>query len=60
MILTGRFTDWWAYLTAPVIGGVLAVTSYERFLRKGSAPSTSKPASDIPESGKQRNRGSGT
>lgn len=50
MILTGRFTGWWAYLTAPVIGGALAVTSYERFLRKGSAPSTSTPASDVPES----------
>jgi hypothetical protein len=36
---------------APVIGGALAVTSYERFLRKGNAPSTSTPASDVPESG---------
>lgn len=47
MILAGRFTDWWAYLTAPVIGGALAVTSYERFLRKGSAPHTGAPASDV-------------
>jgi MIP family channel proteins len=39
MILTGRFTGWWAYLTAPVIGGALAVAVYERFLRKGSTPS---------------------
>jgi MIP family channel proteins len=47
MVLTGRFTGWWAYLTAPVTGGALAVTSYDRFLRKGSAPSTSTPASDV-------------
>jgi glycerol uptake facilitator-like aquaporin len=51
MIITGRFTGWWAYLTAPVIGGALAVTCYERFLRKGSAPSTCTPANDVPESG---------
>ncbi len=50
MILTGRFTDWWAYLTAPVIGGALAVTSYERFLRKCNAPGTGTPASDVSQS----------
>jgi glycerol uptake facilitator-like aquaporin len=50
MILTGRFTGWWAYLTAPLAGGALAVTTYERLLRKGSAPSISTPASDVPES----------
>jgi MIP family channel proteins len=38
MILTGRFTDWWAYLTAPLIGGTLAVTLYDRILRPGSTP----------------------
>jgi len=50
MILTGRFTGWWAYLTAPLAGGALAVTTYERLLRKGSAPSISTSASDVPES----------
>jgi aquaporin Z/aquaporin NIP len=39
MILTGRFTDWWAYLTAPLIAGALAVALYDKFLRAGSAPS---------------------
>ena len=38
MILAARFTDWWAYLTAPLIGGALAVALYEQFLRKGVAP----------------------
>jgi aquaporin Z/aquaporin NIP len=38
MILAGRFTDWWAYLTAPLIAGTLAVTLYDKFLRAGSAP----------------------
>jgi Major intrinsic protein len=33
MILAGQFSDWWAYLTAPLAGGVAAVTLYDRFLR---------------------------
>jgi MIP family channel proteins len=49
MILTGRFNGWWAYLTAPVIGGALAVATYEHFLRKGSTPSGNTPA-EGPES----------
>jgi MIP family channel proteins len=39
MILAGKFTDWWAYLIAPVIGAGLAVLAYDRILRKGSPPS---------------------
>jgi len=39
MLLVGRFTDWWAYLAAPVVAGALAVTLYERFLRAGRTPS---------------------
>jgi MIP family channel proteins len=38
MILAGQFTDWWAYLTAPVAGGAVAVALYDRFLRAGSTP----------------------
>jgi MIP family channel proteins len=38
MILAGQFTDWWAYLTAPVAGGALAVALYDRFLRAGNTP----------------------
>ncbi len=38
MILVGRFTDWWAYLVAPVVGGMVAVILYDRYLRAGSAP----------------------
>jgi len=59
MILTGRFTGWWAYLTAPVVGGALAVTCYERFLRKGSAPSTSTPATDVSQTKVSNGRASG-
>ncbi len=38
MIVAGKFTDWWAYLLAPVVGGAVAVALYEQFLRRGSAP----------------------
>jgi len=38
MIVAGRFTDWWAYLVAPIVGGVVAAAVYERVLRKGNAP----------------------
>jgi MIP family channel proteins len=38
MILAGHFSDWWAYLTAPLAGGVAAVALYDRFLRAGSPP----------------------
>jgi glycerol uptake facilitator-like aquaporin len=38
MILAGQFSDWWAYLAAPVAGGVAAVALYDRFLRAGRAP----------------------
>jgi glycerol uptake facilitator-like aquaporin len=48
MILTGRFTDWWAYLTAPVIGGTLAVTTYQRLLRKCSTPEVTNSAAEGP------------
>jgi MIP family channel proteins len=36
MILAGQFTDWWAYLAAPLAGGVVAVALYDRFLRAGN------------------------
>jgi glycerol uptake facilitator-like aquaporin len=38
MLLAGQFTDWWAYLTAPLAGGVAAVALYDRVLRAGSTP----------------------
>ena len=38
MILAGQFTDWWAYLAAPLAGGVAAVALYDRFLRAGHTP----------------------
>jgi hypothetical protein len=50
MILTGRFTDWWAYLTAPVLGGALAVATYQRLLPKGSTPGVTRSAAEARES----------
>lgn len=38
MILAGRFTDWWAYLVAPLAAGALAATLYDRVLRAGRTP----------------------
>jgi hypothetical protein len=38
MILAGKFTDWWAYLVAPVVGGIAAVAFYDRVLRAAEAP----------------------
>jgi MIP family channel proteins len=38
MILAGQFTDWWAYLAAPIAGGVVAIALYDRFLRAGTTP----------------------
>ena len=37
MLLAGRFTDWWGYLIAPLVGGALAVTVYDRVLRPASS-----------------------
>jgi MIP family channel proteins len=31
MILAGQFTDWWAYLLGPLVGGALAVALYGVF-----------------------------
>ena len=38
MILAGQFSDWWAYLAAPLAGGVVAVALYDRFLRPAARP----------------------
>jgi len=38
IILAGQVSDWWAYLAAPVAGGVVAIALYDRFLRVGSTP----------------------
>jgi len=34
MIPAGRFTDWWAHLTSPLVAGALAVAFYDKFLRR--------------------------
>ena len=38
MIVSGSFTDWWAYILGPVIGAVLAAVTYDRFLTHAAAP----------------------
>ena len=40
MIVAWEFTDWWVYLTAPLLGGTLAVTLYDRVLRTGVTRTT--------------------
>jgi MIP family channel proteins len=39
MIAAGTLTDWWVYVTGPLVGGAIAATVYE-VLRSGSAPTT--------------------
>ena len=38
MLAAGKFTDLWIYLVAPLIGGIIAATFYDRFLRDGKTP----------------------
>jgi len=41
MIVSGTFTDWWAYLLGPVVGAVIAAVVYDRFLTHASTPDPS-------------------
>ena len=47
MIAVGKFTDWWVYLTAPLVGGTVAATLYERLLRSGFSPDN--PQGQVPK-----------
>jgi aquaporin Z/aquaporin NIP len=38
MIVAGKFTDWWIYIVAPALGGILGGVTYNGFLRAGSGP----------------------
>jgi MIP family channel proteins len=38
MIVAGKFTDWWVYLIAPLVGGIQASAVYEGILWSGAAP----------------------
>jgi glycerol uptake facilitator-like aquaporin len=38
MIVAGKFTDWWLYLVAPALGGILGGVTYNGFLRAGQGP----------------------
>jgi MIP family channel proteins len=38
MIVAGKFTDWWLYLVAPILGGIVAAVTYDGLLRKGNGP----------------------
>jgi hypothetical protein len=47
MIPVGRFTDWWAYLVGPFLGGTVAVALFEHLIR----PSVTPPPSNRVGSG---------
>lgn len=51
MIVAGRFTDFWVYLVAPVVGGIVAALLYDRFISR-----TSAPAVEAFEEGEERRR----
>ena len=38
MIVAGAFTDVWAYIVAPIVGGIVAAFTYDRLLRKAAMP----------------------
>ncbi len=38
MIVAGKFTDWWVYATAPLLGATLAATLYDKAFRTGAGP----------------------
>ena len=38
MIVAGKFTAAWVYLIAPVVGGILATVTYDRFVKKADKP----------------------
>jgi MIP family channel proteins len=38
MIVACKFTDWWVYVTAPLLGATLAATLYESAFRAGAGP----------------------
>jgi MIP family channel proteins len=38
MIVSGHFPDWWLYVIAPTLGGVLGAFCYEYLARPGSPP----------------------
>jgi MIP family channel proteins len=46
MIVAGNMTDWWLYVLAPLLGGVVAATLYDRVLRAGSAPAAPERSSE--------------
>jgi aquaporin Z/aquaporin NIP len=51
MIVAGKFTDWWVYATAPLLGGTLAATLYDKVFRTGTDPNPpSRPPEIAPRS----------
>ena len=43
-LVSGTFTDWWAYLLGPVVGAVVAAVVYDRFLAQAATPEPGPPA----------------
>ena len=38
MIVSGTFTAWWVYILGPILGGIAAAFTYDRFIAKASQP----------------------
>lgn len=47
MIVAGKFTAFWVYLIAPVVGGIIAAFIYDRFVCKTSLPPPEEEVSVI-------------
>ena len=44
MVVAARFTDWWAYILGPIVGGTAATVLYEKVLCRGAVPALGSPA----------------
>jgi len=51
MIVSLKFTDFWLYMLAPVLGGIAAAVLYDQVVGKGNAPSTGSGQNEDSQAG---------